>query len=262
MPILAAASLLLAATAATNTATDAATNLKSQFEELKSRIHLIPKSQAKAELEKIRLHLPPPHQGKIDHFVVLLMENHAFDNVLGCMNLPGVDGVPKEGFNILKDASDPSKGFVTVACGTPASPTPNVCIKPPKYSMFDLQFKKGSNMHTFPYDKQNYNNSFANGADATAIHMFSPDEVPVKYQIAQEFGIFNKLFTAVPSASQPNHLFVQSATSCGTVDNILYNRCGGSTGDYPQMTLYDSLFVHNVSFALYMNSTCGIKGTM
>jgi hypothetical protein len=28
-------------------------------------------------------------------------------------------------------------------------------------------------------------------------------------------GVFNKLYTAVPSASSPNHLFTQSATSCG-----------------------------------------------
>ena len=33
----------------------------------------------------------PPRQNKIDHLVVLYMENHASDNFFGCMDLPGYD---------------------------------------------------------------------------------------------------------------------------------------------------------------------------
>ena len=32
-----------------------------------------------------------PHQHKIEHFVVLLKENRAFDHIIGCMDLPGAD---------------------------------------------------------------------------------------------------------------------------------------------------------------------------
>ena len=31
----------------------------------------------------------PPHQHKIEHFIVLLKENRAFDHIAGCMDLPG-----------------------------------------------------------------------------------------------------------------------------------------------------------------------------
>ena len=63
-------------------------------------------------------------------------------------------------------------------------------------------------------------------------------------------------YTAVPSASSPNHLFTQSATSCGMQHNGLYNDCLGPSVVFPQMTIYDSLRMHNVSFGLFMNSTC------
>jgi hypothetical protein len=51
-----------------------------------------------------------------------------------------------------------------------------------------------------------------------------------------------------------------SATSCGIIDNIMYSACGGPTDTFPQFTVYDSLYVNNVSFGLYMNSTCGLDG--
>ena len=42
--------------------------------------------------------------------------------------------------------------------------------------------------------------------------------------------------------------------------NVPWNKCGGSSAQYPQMTIYDSMFVNDVSFALYLNSSCGIDG--
>lgn len=42
--------------------------------------------------------------------------------------------------------------------------------------------------------------------------------------------------------------------------NTLYAACGGPSNTFPQMTIYDSLRLHNVSFGLYLNSTCGLPG--
>eukprot|EP00041_Stephanoeca_diplocostata_P025155 m.651968 g.651968 ORF g.651968 m.651968 type:complete len:591 (-) comp22686_c0_seq1:2013-3785(-) len=226
------------------------------FDKLKHEIHLLPQSQVKQRLEALRANTPtPPHQNKIDHFVVLLMENHAYDNMFGCMDLPGADGV-RDGHSIPIDPSDPSKGVVNVTCGTP----PYVCTGGPGYNLFAPKFQKGANSHTYPYDKQSDAYSYAVGGSGHAISMFAPEQIPVKATIAKEFGIFNKMYTSVPSASQPNHLFIQSGTSCGVVDNIAYNQCGGRTETFPQMTIYDSLYVNNVSFSLFLNSTCGIDG--
>eukprot|EP01062_Namystynia_karyoxenos_P007990 TRINITY_DN12818_c0_g1_i2.p1 TRINITY_DN12818_c0_g1~~TRINITY_DN12818_c0_g1_i2.p1 ORF type:complete len:503 (+),score=164.62 TRINITY_DN12818_c0_g1_i2:160-1668(+) len=184
------------------------------------------------------------------------MENHAFDNMLGCMDLPGADGIPPEGRLIPVDPADPSKGNVNVTCGT----APYVCTGGPGYDTFEPKFAPGANYSNYPYGEQGDKYSYSHGAHGNAIKMFAPSQLPIKATLAKEFGIFNKMYCAVSSASTPNHLFAQSATSCGIHDNILYNDCGGSTYTFPQFTIYDSLRLHNVSFKLYMNSTCGLDG--
>ena len=201
----------------------------------------------------------PSRQHKIDHFVVLYMENHAADNYFGCMGLPGFDGIEK-GHSIPVDPNDPSKGVVNVTCDGSA---PYVCRSGPGYDTFAGKFPAvGGSPHKYPYSAQDDKYSALHGASAggTAVTMFTPEQIPVKHAIAKEFGVFNKLYTAVPSASSPNHLFTQSATSCGMQTNTLYDKCGGKKVTFPQRTIYDSLRAHNVSFGLYMNSTCGLDG--
>ena len=201
----------------------------------------------------------PSRQDKIDHFVVLYMENHAADNYFGCMGLPGFDGIEK-GHSIPVDPNDPSKGVVNVTCDGSA---PYVCRSGPGYDTFAGKFPAiGGSPHKYPYSAQDDKYSALHGASAggTAVTMFTPEQIPVKHAIAKEFGVFNKLYTAVPSASSPNHLFTQSATSCGMQTNTLYDKCGGKKVTFPQRTIYDSLRAHNVSFGLYMNSTCGLDG--
>lgn len=237
---------------------------------------------------------PPPRQQKIDHFVMLYMENHAADHFFGCMDLPGYDGI--KGHKIPK----PTGGHIEVTCGH----SDYVCKSGPSYDTFAGKFHPVTgHPHIYPYSPQSDNNSAFHGVSATgqtAVAMFGPEQVPIKKAIAENFGVFNKvrhagmrggshcsavfappppahahlrpppapmarvsprqLYTAVPSASSPNHLFTQSATSCGMQHNGLYNDCLGPNVTFPQMTIYDSMRLHNVSFGLYMNSTCGLDG--
>ena len=184
------------------------------------------------------------------------MENHAADNFFGCMDLPGFDGI--RGHRIPADPADPSKGFINITCGA----APYVCTQGPSYATFNGKFAKDGNPHKYPYSQQSDSYSAWWGAaeNGTAVTMFAPEQVPVKAAIARNFGVFNKLFTAVPSASSPNHLFTQSATSCGMTSNVLWKQCGGNGTYFPQPTIYDSLRLHNVSFSFFMNSTCGLDG--
>ena len=184
------------------------------------------------------------------------MENHAADHFFGCMDLPGFDGI--RGHRVPVDPTDASKGFINITCGA----APYVCSKGPAYATWNGKFAKDGNPNKYPYSVQSDNYSAWWGAaeNSTAVTMFSPEQVPIKAAIAQNFGVFNKLFTAVPSASSPNHLFTQSGTSCGMTSNVLWKQCGGNGTYFPQPTIYDSLRLHNVSFSLFMNSTCGLDG--
>ena len=135
---------------------------------------------------------------------------------------PGVDGIPSGGRLINKVPNDPSQGQVNVTCGT----APYVCDGGTGYSTWSGKFAAGCgvdsptascNPNIYPYSNQSDEFSVANGATAgtTAVKMFSPGQIPVKAAIAKEFGVFNKFYSAGPTASTPNHLFTQAATSCG-----------------------------------------------
>ena len=140
--------------------------------------------------------------------------------MIGCMGLPGFDGVDK-GHSLPRDPRDPSKGTFEVTCGT----AHYKCSGGPGYDTFAGKFPPNGNPHTYPYSPQDDKWSPLHGAreGGTAVRMFSPEQIPVKAAVAKQFGVFNKLYTAVPSASSPNHLFTQSATSCAMQTNGLYS---------------------------------------
>jgi phospholipase C len=196
----------------------------------------------------------PTHQDKIDHFVVLYMENRAFDHVFGCHDVPGLDGII--GHTIPVDPQDPSKGVVNVTCGTAKM----VCDPGPSMGMWAQHFGNSSCTHKYPYcgpGAQSDKFSVKGGGlkQGASVEMFSPEQLPIKTELRKQFGLFNKYFTATPTASTPNHLFAQSATSCGQTGNSLYSTCGGGNETYPQSTIYDNMHLNNVSFTLYMNNT-------
>lgn len=224
---------------------------------LKSELHKLSASEAAKRFGKLSPKVKtPPRQQKIDHVVVLYMENRPADHFFGCMDLPGFDGI-RGGHSFPQNAADPTKGSVQVTCGT----AEYVCRAGPDYDTFASKFPPGGNASIFPYSNQSDKFSAAHGAWSsllTAVRMFSPEQVPIKHALAKAYGVFNRMYTSVPSASSPNHLFTQSATSCGMDFNGLYNDCYGATVTFPQMTIYDNLRLHNVSFNLFMNSTCGL----
>lgn len=204
----------------------------------------------------VPLYPTPPHQSKVDHFVVLFMENRAADHFFGCMNLTGFDTVV--GHELPVDPYNASAGTFEVTCGT----ADYVCASGPGYDTYAGKFGSDGNPDKYPYSEQDDKYSALHGAsdNATSVRMFSPEMVPIKSAIAEHFGIFNKLYTAVPSASSPNHLFAQSGTSCHMQTNGLYNDCGGANASFPQKTIYDNMRLHNVSFGFFLNSTCGLDG--
>ena len=56
------------------------------FNELKKKLHTMTPAEADAAFTAFpRPSQPPPRQSKIDHFIVLFMENRSPDHVFGCM---------------------------------------------------------------------------------------------------------------------------------------------------------------------------------
>jgi phospholipase C len=51
------------------------------------------------------------------------------------------------------------------------------------------------------------------------MHGFAPDGVAVYRELVSQFAVCDRWFASVPSSTQPNRLFVHSATSGGATSN-------------------------------------------
>lgn len=76
---------------------------------------------------------------------------------------------------------------------------------------------------------------------------FHPDSLAVYKTLVSEFAVFDRWFASVPASTQPNRLFVHSATACGATGNFEAMLARG----YPQKTIFDNLEAAGVSFGIY-----------
>ncbi|TKY68766.1 Non-specific phospholipase C4 [Spatholobus suberectus] len=81
----------------------------------------------------------------------------------------------------------------------------------------------------------------------TVMNGFKPDLVPVYKELVKEFAVCDRWFASVPASTQPNRLYVHSATSHGMTSNDTNKLVGG----LPQKTIFDSLDENGFSFGIY-----------
>jgi hypothetical protein len=71
--------------------------------------------------------------------------------------------------------------------------------------------------------------------------------VPVYRELVREFAVCDRWFASVPTSTQPNRMFVHSATSHGLVGNDKKMLRAGM----PQRTIFDALHDAGHSFGIY-----------
>lgn len=182
---------------------------------------------------------------KIQHLIVLMLENRSFDHLLGYLEYPpevsfeGVLGREEALGNRLSD-------------GRVVFPGPNAdyLIDPgPNHSHDSVMTQLlSSNDRCFPY--QLTNNGFALDYEIInpkkpdlALQCFTPDRLPVLSQLAQQFAVCDHWFCSVPGATWPNRNFAHAATSDGEVDIHLRS--------YTNKTIFEQLTEANRDWAIY-----------
>jgi len=170
----------------------------------------------------------------IEHFVVLMQENHTFDNYFG--TYPGADGIP-EGVCMPVD---------------PFDATNTECIEPfhigerasedldHSLGTFRSQYNEGQ-MNGFVYALYERNQ---NGAAAMAY--YDDTELPYYWNLADEYVLFDKFFTSDHGGSFGNHVYWVAAQQ------------GGSRVDqqgFPDlMTIFDRLEEKGISWKFYVQN--------
>ncbi|XP_011621515.1 non-specific phospholipase C4 isoform X2 [Amborella trichopoda] len=183
--------------------------------------------------------------------VVLVQENRSFDHMLGWMKSinPEIDGVTGKEWNPLS-TSDPNSGRVYFGNNSEyVNPDPGHSFQAVREQIFGVNAEIPSDFSGDPPM-----NGFAQQAESeqknmsqTVMNGFKPEAVPIYKSLVSEFAVFDRWFASVPASTQPNRLYVHSATSHGAMSNDSKKLLQG----FPQKTIFESLDEAGYTFRIY-----------
>jgi phospholipase C len=176
---------------------------------------------------------------QIKHIVVLMMENHSYDNHLGMLRRAGADG------------------FTLGGDGKPVETNP--------YADGRVQhaFRMPTTCQTLGHPSQSWDSSHAQRAQGkldgfvtsasgpVAMGYWQRDDLPFYYSLASVFPIADRYFCSLLGPTFPNRRFLMAATSIGMINDTV----PGLT-DYPQNgTIFDRLQDAGIQWRDYFSLT-------
>ncbi|XP_043724147.1 non-specific phospholipase C1-like [Telopea speciosissima] len=185
--------------------------------------------------------------GPIKTLVVVVMENRSFDHILGWLKKtrPDIDGLTGKESNRFS-ASDPNSDEVFV------SDDAIFVDSDPGHSFQAIreQIFGSEDVSANPVPMNGFVQEAASMGDhmpKTVMSGFKPEVVPIYTALVNEFAVFDRWFASVPTSTQPNRLYVHSATSHGLQSNVRKDLIHG----FPQKTIFDSIEENGLSFGIY-----------
>ncbi|KAG6403585.1 hypothetical protein SASPL_135811 [Salvia splendens] len=186
--------------------------------------------------------------GPIKTFVVIVMENRSFDHMLGWLRKtrPDIDGLTGSESNRV-NASDPTSPSLSVTDSAVfVESDPGHSIQAIREQIFGRNDTSASPAPMDGFVQQAEAMGVA-GMAATVMSGFKPELVPVYTELANQFAVMDRWFASVPASTQPNRLYVHSATSHGASSNVRKDLIRG----FPQKTIFDSFDENDLDFGIY-----------
>ncbi|KAI3893420.1 hypothetical protein MKW92_045376 [Papaver armeniacum] len=188
----------------------------------------------------------------INTIVVLVQENRSFDHMLGWMKTlnPEINGVTGTEFNHISANDLTSSKIFFGDKSEHVDPDPGHSIQDIYEQIFGMQWEASTaSKNNVPEMKGFAQNAerLTKGMSSTVMNGFQPDSVPIYKELVSEFAVFDRWFASVPASTQPNRLFVHSATSHGAERNDRNKLIAG----FPQKTIFESLDEAGLSFGIY-----------
>ncbi|KAK1437044.1 hypothetical protein QVD17_02829 [Tagetes erecta] len=191
-------------------------------------------------------------KGPIKTLVILVMENRSFDHMLGWIKKtrPDIDGLTGNEYNHV-NASDPLSTKLYVSNDAVfVDSDPGHSIQAIREQIFGSGFESpGSESDPAPMSGfvQQANSMGVDWMNRTVMSGFEPGLLPTYGALVNEFAVFDRWFASVPASTQPNRLYVHSATSHGASSNVRKDLING----FPQKTVFDSLDENGLTFGIY-----------
>jgi len=201
--------------------------------------------EARVSRRRLREHAPealpypdrPPGTDclpEVRHIVVLMMENHSFDNYLGCAGRG--DGLPD-------GASNPRLDGTPVAAHHFSSTQQAVGVPTQSWAATHWQWANGANSGFASAVER-----FSPGGDpGRAMGFWTDADLPFYHSLARTFPVADRWFASCLGPTIPNRRFLVAGTALGlTTDRV--SHCF----DYPPGgTIFDLLSRHGITWADY-----------
>jgi phospholipase C len=173
-----------------------------------------------------------------DHIVVVMMENHSFDNYLGMLPVAGsrsADGFKVNAHGAATNSNPSASGTVR------AYPFPSTAQGPHVGQNWNATHRQihGGKMDGFVYGNQ--------GA-TQAMGYYPPHVLPFAYSFASTFTVGNRWFCSAPCQTYPNRRFLMAGTAYGDITTSM------STINFtppPHGTIFDRLDAYGISWLNY-----------
>ena len=204
--------------------------------------HALPRVDVRPDLTRPEGPVDP--RFPFDHLVVVMMENHSFDNYLGM--LPRRGQPLADGFTFGPDGKPKNRNPLPLEDGRPGHitvfPMPSVCqmeSSPSQAWNASHQQVDGGRMDGFLRADGNTDCAMGYWDDAT---------LPFYYSLASTFTLANRWFASAPCQTYPNRRFLMAGTAFGLVSSVV-----PGPFDKPPAngTIFDRLDAHGISWANY-----------
>jgi phospholipase C len=180
---------------------------------------------------------------QIDHILVLMMENHSYDNYLGMLGRGPGEQPRGDGFAIGPD------GRPTATNPNPESGFQHAFRMPTTCQLKGKPWQEWKESHTQFNDGGN--DGFVRSASgAVAMGYWTGDDLPWAYSLATTFPLADRWFGSLLGQTQPNRRYLLAATSDGMVNDVLVQDLLPA----PHGTILDRLDQHGIPWRNYYSS--------
>jgi phospholipase C len=175
-----------------------------------------------------------------DHIVIVMMENHSFDNLLGALPLthPDADGL-------------------TFKNGAPTNSNPGAGPNAPAVTSFALNTTaQGPHVtQSWQATHQQINGGRMNGFVTSGgmkqpMSYYPPQVLPFAYALASKFTLANRWFCPVPGPTYPNRRFLLAGTAYGGTVTDAQSLLDDPP---PNGTICDKLSDHDINWSVYFS---------
>jgi len=207
--------------------------------------------------------MAPQSSNRIQHVVVLMLENRSFDHFFGFSEPPAgqkIEGLRtgETHFNLLDPSKPQSASNPRVPVGHAAPDAVHDKMGPPhSFHAVSTQLCNQSSGPDATHPVNNggfvraYNEDLARRhGDQTKVsevmQSFQSDQPPAIHQLASEFCLCDHWFCEVPGPTMPNRMYVHAATSEGYVHNDF-------SREFKSKTVYELLEDKHLSWTTYFH---------